>query len=412
MSRLLTAGISGTLLALSVIASAAPKGGGETDPSLPALLEPFVHYRVTYFSLPEEGATNILLRDVNKDGLAVGRYETPDGYRRAVLADSDGNIEDLNGVFNKALAAYPGWRFDAAYCINANGQVAGTLVPNEQARSSTSPDVMIIRGDLYADPSSITVVDRVFETGVSSIRDMNEAGDMLVSLAPYGGEGMHWLYRSPEYLAEQIEGPEGAEDFSVGYLNGAGQISMVAFFNERYYFNRKRYEDRWAHHVFVRESDGSLSDDLGYGPGSWWVCPISEDGVVYNPSNGAASTQSTQGIIHQLDDEEGWQPVSPQVGSLHAGVSKEAGNRGEVVIDTTTSFNRSECVYREGYGAYNIEVTSGLNGQDDVDFYNNSASSFSRFHLGISRPNEATSAGYICGYHNDCPFILTPVENP
>ena len=229
MSRLLTAGISGTLLALSVIASAAPKGGGETDPSLPALLEPFVHYRVTYFSLPEEGATNILLRDVNKDGLAVGRYETPDGYRRAVLADSDGNIEDLNGVFNKALAAYPGWRFDAAYCINANGQVAGTLVPNEQARSSTSPDVMIIRGDLYADPSSITVVDRVFETGVSSIRDMNEAGDMLVSLAPYGGEGMHWLYRSPEYLAEQIEGPEGAEDFSVGYLNGAGQISMVAF---------------------------------------------------------------------------------------------------------------------------------------------------------------------------------------
>ena len=383
----------------------AAKGGGKGKPGGddPQYMPSFVEYRVTWIDLPAEMGIRPELRDINRDGFAVGYFGTSDGAYRGLLADTDGGVWDLNDVFSDALLEFPGWRFHGAHQINAAGQIAGILVPNGELRSSTAPDVLIVSADLYTDPPSITVVDRILDTGVNLIKDMNEAGDMVVRRSSEAG---FWLSRAP-YTdePERIEGPVGAEDFTVGYLNGAGQVTMAAFFNERIYRNRKQYNETLVHHVILREPDGSLLD-LGYGPDSWWVSPISEDGVVYTASNGTDYNPSTEGIIHRWDATQGWQPITQAKGALHAGVSKEAGNKGELVIDVNST-GGDERVYREGYGTYKLEVTSGLNGQADVDFYESTVSQ--RFLRGISRREEVAEAGYICGSQWDTAFILTPV---
>jgi hypothetical protein len=105
MSRLLTAGISGTLLALSVIATAAPKegkgnpGGGG---AFPELIGAPVVYEITLLEWTE--SSNFALLDINCEGFAVGWVKpTSSGVNRAIAADSSGNVWDLNDVFTGAL---------------------------------------------------------------------------------------------------------------------------------------------------------------------------------------------------------------------------------------------------------------------------------------------------------------------
>ncbi|MEZ5329272.1 MAG: hypothetical protein R3F19_29840 [Verrucomicrobiales bacterium] len=160
MSRLLTAGISGTLLALSVLASAAPKGGkggGNGGGDEPQYMPAFVNYRVTWIDIPTEMGTEGELYDINRDGYAVGAVRTADGAYRGLLADKDGGCSALNDVFAEDLDALPGgWRFHVATDINAAGNVAGVLVPDDQLRVCSSPDVLIVNANLYSQPPSFT----------------------------------------------------------------------------------------------------------------------------------------------------------------------------------------------------------------------------------------------------------------
>jgi hypothetical protein len=362
---------------------------------------------VTWIDVPAEMGTEVELHDINRDGYAVGIFTTADGAYRALLADKDGGFSDLNDVFVDALDALPGWRFHMASHINAAGNIAGLLVPEGELRVCSSPDVLIVNANLYSQPPSFTVVDRFLNEEAGSIADMNESGDMLVRRCNEGGI---WLYRAP-YTdpPELIEGPDGSDSFTVGNLNGACQISIKATFTEPVPINRKNTEELSIPRSYLREPDTGFLREVGFG--GYWIARLGEGGTVYDSSDGQLEGYDTHDRIHRWTEALGWLPVTPERGRIRAGVSKEPGGMAEVLIEKVGSGSGATVVYREGYGAYQLNVISGL-GQGALDRWHVSPAPVFEFFAGISRREAATSAGFVCGYRgssNREVFILTPL---
>lgn len=392
------------LMALSGAPVFAGKGGGRPDGGgdAPQYMAPFVEYRVTWVDLPAEMGTAPTLRDVNRDGFAVGWFEDPVGLEQGLLAHSDGSIWDLNDVFAGALLEFPGYRFSFALQINAAGQMAGLLLPSDGRWDPEAPDVLIVRADLYDVSLSLILVEHVIESGVSGIYDMNEAGDMLVG---FGSDPGYGLCHAP-YSAgpELLEKPLGADRIVVGNLNGAGQVSLAAHFTELVSINRKKTEESTVSYTYLREPDGTLRN-LGYGGYPWWPARLSEAGTLYQSADGQPQQNPVHDRIHQWNEASGWEPVTPAEGKIRAGVSKEPGGEAEVLIEVLDGNERA--IYREGYGTYPIEITVGLNGSRDLERW--VPHPYSELLHGISRRELTTQAGYICGKQSGSVFILTPM---
>lgn len=161
--------------------------------------------------------------------------------------------------------------------------------------------------------------------------------------------------------------------------------------------NRFRQVDKH----FLRQVDGTLID-LGYGTGG---IGISSDGIAFASTDGIYNNGTD--VVHRWLPGAGWEPICQDAGRNLA-VSKAPSGQTEVVFDRPP--DSVGVVYREGYGPYEIHVTSGLNGAEDVDRWNNDSHGFHN----VSLPAIGSSAGFICGKNSvlsgpDWLFILTPM---
>ena len=397
--------LASTFIATALPLSAAKgggKGGGNDGggDSGPALVPAPVEYRVTWV---DQGT----LLDINAAGVAVGGHSNP------FLADAAGNRWDLAGYFADALTGYPGWELDSAFHINEAGQVSMALVPEG---SPPSPPVLLAIGDIYAQPAPTMTTVAEFPGGTlvnySDIMDLNEEGDLLLNLRWTGGDpGSFWVYPYPGSGSPwEVAAPTGFASLSGGNLNGAQQVAFSALYETPIRKNAISLT-RFAH---IGEPDGTLSDfgqipvnRIGWGRQHTWV---NEAGEAYaSAPDGVPSLWSETGI---------WEPVVPFLGIIDA-MSKAAS--GEELMIRPHSKGDPLVVYLRGYGAFPIEVTSGLHGAGDVDQWNlQTRDDDGPIFRGVSGPTTGTGTGYLTGaalllegngdrYWTLKNFILTPL---
>lgn len=383
-----------------------PGGGGGEEPPAVELVPAPVEYRVTLIDYNPETLT--WLEDVNAAGVAVGYQYFSNQNATGWMADAQGNQWDLSEYFSGALTAYPGWRVGYALEINKAGQVACILVPNDHDRSTGPyPSAIVALGEIYAEPPTLTTVDQFDDPSGWVIEDLNEEGDVLIEQAD---RGPLYLYSYPfASLRELVPYPPAEEVFLINAsLNSAGEVMYCADVTT----TASRRNKSWQvtrRGAYLWDTNGGLSE-LGTVDGNPWSrIGISESGSAYANIGGMP-----QALTPLATD---WEPIAPS--GLMAGgasVSKELGGEEVVIPSLETS---DHLVYRAGYGAFPLNVTSGLNGMAEVDLWNaqKSDSNWLIFH-GISRP-DATGSGYICGRvdpqlpDGTAPgklFILTPIS--
>lgn len=376
------------------------KGGGGEDPPPVELMPAPVEYQVTWVG---QGR----LQDINSAGVALGGHSSP------FLADAEGNLWDLAEYFGDALAGYPGWELDSAFNINEAGQVSMVLVPEG---SPSGPPVLVAIGEIYADPVPTMTTVAEFPGGVltsyNDLMDLNEEGDLLLNLRWTGEEpGSFWVYPFPGTGSPwQVAAPTGFASLSGGNLNGAQQVGFSALYETPIRKNRIALT-RFAH---IGSPDGTLSDfgqipvnRILWGRQHLWV---NESGEAY--------ASAPDGIPSLWSEDDTWEPIVPFLGIVDA-ISK--AESGEEVMVRPHSKGDPLVVYLRGYGAFPIEVTSGLNGAADVDQWNlQTRDDDGPIFRAISRPTSATGTGYLTGaalllegsgdrYWSLDSFILTPI---
>ena len=352
------------------------------------------------------------LQDVNRDGIAVGEYDGPDGRTHGCWADSEGGFGNLQDLFQEAMLDFPGWRFAGARNINAAGKIAGRLSPI--AQPSNTPDTLIVVGDLTMDPPTLTLVAQSTDETGAVTQDMNEKGDLLVRV---GGSTSYWLYRSPYMDApERIEFPweTEAQSWRAASVNSRGQVLISANFLKTVRLNRKRTETQTVPYAYLRESesDGTITfTPLGASlAGNVTTPSLAEDGSVY--TNQFDSDFSLSYSPTRWSPNQGWEMVSPLSGRVPVTSKADSGST-EVAIRATNG--QEHVVYREGWGPYRIEVVQAQQTGGLELWYRTDATPL----MGMSRPNSAVDAGFICGWDAfiwyggsriEAGFILTPIN--
>lgn len=396
-------------------------GGGEDPPVVPLVTAP-VEYQITWLDWPVPIAPFYLI-DVNASGDAVG-WGTPTSTGKiiGILADAQGNLSDLNDVFAEALLDFPGWRYLAATQINANGDIAGVLVP--QAHASGIDETIVVLGNIYTDPPILTMVDHIENDALTDIPDLNEWGDMLVHLRwpeddPGEETGLIYLYPSPDSIPntpELVPTPAGANTgIETASLNSNRQVMFTAEFTSITTTTRGKKTtttETRAYHSYLWDTDGTLSD-LGQVGGKWGntATEISEEGYGYASFRLGDSNVDPR-TPHQWSPLAGaWEPIAPY--GLVKAVS--SASYGEELVISSVGSGDPDLVYQRGYGTFPVNVTAGLNGQSDVNRYSLTNDNHTSI-LGVSRPT-ASGSGYICGRTVEIidgishwvGYILTPI---